>query len=107
MLISKGMPVCPFNPLAPGITDDINVNCSGSTCTATSGTHDGFPGYTIQVTGEDGKTTTIYEYDPAKAGKGPWSLWPPAECNVAGGTECDKGTKKSDSKQNSEQDRSK
>jgi RHS repeat-associated protein len=83
----------PFNPLAPGITYDINVTCTGSTCSATSGSHDGFPGYTIEVTNEAGKTTTIYEYDPRAAGKGPGSLWPPAECKVGGNSECDKRVK--------------
>jgi RHS repeat-associated protein len=83
----------PFNVLAPGITYDINVTCSGSTCSATSGSHDGFPGYTIEVTNEAGKTTTIYEYDPRAAGKGPGSLWPRAECKVGGSSECDKGVK--------------
>jgi len=81
----------PFNPLAPGITYDINVTCSGSTCSATSGSHDGFPGYNVEVTDEAGKTTTIYQYDPNVAGKGPNSLWPPAECRVGGTSECDKG----------------
>ncbi len=87
----QGNPGLPFNPLAPGITYNINLTCAGGTCTPTSGKHDGFPGYKIEVTDEAGKTTTVYEYDPYSAGKGLGSLAWPAECKIGAPSECDKG----------------
>ncbi len=69
----------------------LNVTCEGSTCTRTSGTHDGFPASIIELTNEAGETTTIYEYDPNPAGKGPMSLFWPEECKVGQSSECDRG----------------
>jgi hypothetical protein len=41
-----------------------------------------------------GETKTIYDYDPNAAGKTPNSLWPPSECKVGSGSECDEGQRK-------------
>jgi RHS repeat-associated protein len=82
-----GVPV-----VTPAIDFNINVTCSGSSCQASSGQHDGFPAYRIEVTDEEnGNKSEIYFYDPYKAGKGPMSLFPPMDCKVPSGSSCDKG----------------
>jgi len=81
----------PLQPGAPAIDFNVNVTCSGGTCSASSGGHDGFPAYRIEVTNEAGQTTQIYNYDPNKAGKGPGSLFPPMDCKVPSGGSCGAG----------------
>jgi hypothetical protein len=88
---AEGNPGMPFNGLAPGITYEFTKTCSGGSCLVTAGKHDGFPGYSIDVTNEAGKRERIFEYDPRRAGKGPGSLWPPAECSLGANNPCSAG----------------
>lgn len=72
----------PLVPGSPGITYSFSFAVGSDGSTKLTGAHDGFPGYTVEVTREDGTTETIYEHDPEETGEGPGSLIPPAETEV-------------------------
>jgi RHS repeat-associated protein len=72
----------PLVPGSPGITYNFSLAVGSDGGTKLTGAHDGFPGYTVDVTREDGTTETIYEHDPEETGEGPGSLIPPAETEV-------------------------
>jgi hypothetical protein len=72
----------PLVPGSPGITYNFSLAIGADGSTQLTGAHDGFPGYTVDVTREDGTTETIYEHDPEETGDGPGSLIPPAEIEV-------------------------
>ena len=73
----------PLVPGSPGITYSMSLTVNSDGTTQLEGQHDGYPGYTVEVTREDGTTETIYTHDPEETGEGPGSLFPPAEHTVS------------------------
>ena len=74
----SGQSANPLVGVAPGITYDLTVtmtpNADGTWTVASTGRHDGFPGYEVLASVEGGDQQVVYGYDPRISGANAMSL---------------------------------
>jgi hypothetical protein len=67
------------NPMvsgAPAINTDLRIVATSTGEFAVGGTIDGFPAASLTVTNEQGRTFTVFNFDPNSVGNGPTALFP-------------------------------